>query len=327
MPDVSIIIPAYNRLWSLPDAIASCRQNACSHEIVVVDDGSTDGTWQWLESQPGIVAVHQDNWGKCNAVNRGFELARGEYVRFLDSDDLLPPGANDIELAAARAASADIVVAGKIERSEPDGTERTLPWVPCDDFIAQQLGEQDSSHYSAYLFKRAFIKDIRHRQEFAYIDDRMFVIEAAIARPRVVSVETPCLIHRHHERDRLQFSRGQTALVSRWQTLQAFRKAATMLETRGELTARRKRALTWNLWSLAHRFAATDLGEARQIVRWIKELDPEFVAPDGGVVGAMHRTLGFTLTQSALRVARGGRRLLRKFGRPPGRLARAGHPA
>jgi glycosyltransferase involved in cell wall biosynthesis len=307
MIDISIIIPAYNRLWSLPEAIASCRQNACASEIIVIDDGSSDGTWDWLHTQPGVIAVRQDNWGKCNAVNRGFEMARGEYVRFLDSDDLLPAGANDLQLKAARETSADIVVAGKIERDEAAKTEHACPWVRCDDFVAQQLGECDSSHYSAYLFRREFLAGIRHRQEFAYRDDRMFVIEAALAGPRVAAVDQPCLIHRHHAKGRLQFGIGQLSVVTNWQELQMFRKAAKLLEAGNAFDTRRKRAMTRPLWWLAHRTAATHMVEARQIIAWIRELDPGFVIPQTGVAGAMHRIFGFSITQALIGMARKSR--------------------
>ena len=110
--DVSIIIPTFNRLWCLPKAVASCRDSGVSTEIIVVDDGSSDGTWEWLQAQKDVVAFRQENWGKGWAVNAAFAMARGEYVRFLDSDDWLLPGANSRQLAVARAGNADVVVAG-----------------------------------------------------------------------------------------------------------------------------------------------------------------------------------------------------------------------
>lgn len=61
MIDISIIIPTYNRLWSLPRAIESCREASCSVEIIVIDDGSTDGTWQWLQQQDGLISLKQNN--------------------------------------------------------------------------------------------------------------------------------------------------------------------------------------------------------------------------------------------------------------------------
>jgi glycosyltransferase involved in cell wall biosynthesis len=91
--DVSVIIPTYNRLWALPRAVESCRDE-CSTEIIVIDDGSTDGTWDWLQTQKDVAAIRQDNWGKDWAVTKGFAAARGEFIRFLDSDDWLIPGAS-----------------------------------------------------------------------------------------------------------------------------------------------------------------------------------------------------------------------------------------
>ena len=89
MVALSIIIPSYNRLWALPKAIESCRATKSPHEIIVIDDGGTDGTSDWLAQQPDVVHVRTDNWGKDWAVNKAFSMARGEYVRFLDSDDWL----------------------------------------------------------------------------------------------------------------------------------------------------------------------------------------------------------------------------------------------
>ena len=164
-PALSIIIPTYNRLWSLPKAVESCRHTQCRPEIIVVDDGSTDETWPWLERQPDVIRLRQPNRGKPWAVNLGFERATGEYIRFLDSDDWCLPGANDGQVALARHTGADVVVGGYTVFTGEDTPRETHPWIECDDFVAQQLGECDSSHYSAYLMRRDFIRDIPHRPE------------------------------------------------------------------------------------------------------------------------------------------------------------------
>ena len=107
-----MIIPSLNRLWSLQKTVKSCRNSGCKSQIIVVDDGSTDGTWDWLQSQKDVVAIRQDNWGKDWAVNKGFAVAHGEFVRFLDSDDWLVPGANEKQLTIGRLQHADVVVGG-----------------------------------------------------------------------------------------------------------------------------------------------------------------------------------------------------------------------
>ena len=89
----SIVIPTYNRLLLLQRALASVRRQSLSDfEIIVVDDGSTDATQEWLTSQGGALRVlKQSNRGPGAARNVGAREARGEYVVFLDSDDLWFP--------------------------------------------------------------------------------------------------------------------------------------------------------------------------------------------------------------------------------------------
>ncbi len=93
-PLVSIIIPTYNMRQWIGEAIDSALAQTYPHiEIIVVDDGSTDGTGDFLRERYGdrIRYVYQENRGRGAARNRGLELARGEYIQFLDADDLLAP--------------------------------------------------------------------------------------------------------------------------------------------------------------------------------------------------------------------------------------------
>jgi glycosyltransferase involved in cell wall biosynthesis len=281
-------------------------------EIIVVDDGSTDDTWNWLQSQSDIVRIRQLNWGKCNAVNRAVAVSRGEFIRFLDSDDLLVTGANDAQIALARC-GADIVVGGYKVRYEDDRSEFTVNWTPCDDFIAQQLGECNSSHYSAYIFRRTFLHDLCHRQEFAFRDDRMFVIEAAMKNPSVTIHDLPCFIHRHHGRERIQFRHGLVSDVTNWQELQVFEKAERLLDAAGALNERRKRAIAKTLWPLAHRIASTHLEEAGKVVDRIRRLDPTFTVPEKGLLGSLYRAIGFRSTQRLVRIARAMRNAARRM--------------
>src|SRR5947208_3608306 len=95
--DISIIIPTRDRLWSLPKAVDFCRSSTLDVEIIVIDDASTDGTWEWLTQQADVVAMRGDGWGKPWAVNAALAVATGKYLRFLDSDDWLKPLANEIQ--------------------------------------------------------------------------------------------------------------------------------------------------------------------------------------------------------------------------------------
>jgi glycosyltransferase involved in cell wall biosynthesis len=90
-PKVSVVIPTYNRAGIVPRAIESVlAQTVTDLEVIVVDDGSSDDTGKTLEEMFGdrIRYFAQVNQGASVARNRGIEEARGEWIAFLDSDDL-----------------------------------------------------------------------------------------------------------------------------------------------------------------------------------------------------------------------------------------------
>jgi len=92
---VSIIIPTYNRADVLPMAIDSIlAQTYKNYEVIIVDDGSTDNTKDILKhylKKPNVHYIYQDNKKQAAARNTGIRCSKGEYIAFLDSDDLWYP--------------------------------------------------------------------------------------------------------------------------------------------------------------------------------------------------------------------------------------------
>lgn len=96
---VAVIIPTYNRSAYLAQALDSAlRQSRSPDEVLVVDDGSTDDTAAVCDRRPGVRRLHQLNQGQGAARNTGLVTTRCEWVRFLDDDDLLEPGALEQEM-------------------------------------------------------------------------------------------------------------------------------------------------------------------------------------------------------------------------------------
>lgn len=94
LPAVSIVMPCFNGAAHLPQSVGSVlRQTFENWELIVVDDGSTDTSFAWLESQTDarLVLMHQSNQGVSAARNAGLARARAEYVAFLDADDTWAP--------------------------------------------------------------------------------------------------------------------------------------------------------------------------------------------------------------------------------------------
>ena len=92
MPLVSIIIPCYNTGHYLADAIESClRQTHQDIEIIVVNDGSTDNTQEVAEQYAQVRHIYRENGGLAAARNTGIAQAKGDFLQFLDADDILLP--------------------------------------------------------------------------------------------------------------------------------------------------------------------------------------------------------------------------------------------
>lgn len=89
---VSVVIPVRNGARYLAMAVASVRaQTVPVIEVIIVDDGSTDDTPAVIAALPGVRALRQEPAGAAAARNRGAEAATGEWLAFLDADDLWPP--------------------------------------------------------------------------------------------------------------------------------------------------------------------------------------------------------------------------------------------
>jgi glycosyltransferase involved in cell wall biosynthesis len=92
-PLVSVIIPAHQAAEFLADAVASAlAQHHTAVEVIVVDDGSTDGGATALEPDPRVTVLRQSHEGVSAARNRGIAAARGDLIAFLDADDAWYPG-------------------------------------------------------------------------------------------------------------------------------------------------------------------------------------------------------------------------------------------
>lgn len=111
---ISIIVPIYNAESTLREAAASVlAQDVPELELLLVDDGSTDGTaaicYELSQQDSRVRVISQKNSGICAARNRGLSAASGEYIGFCDDDDMWLPGALRLLLEEAEAANCDVV--------------------------------------------------------------------------------------------------------------------------------------------------------------------------------------------------------------------------
>jgi len=130
-PLVSVIIPAFNCASFIGDALTSVFDQSYAHvEILVIDDGSTDETPHIVQGRPGVRYFRQGNRGPSVARNAGVSAAAGDYIAFLDADDLWTPDklARQVSLLQqfpeAAFAFADMRLISQENRTEPSMFEK-----------------------------------------------------------------------------------------------------------------------------------------------------------------------------------------------------------
>ena len=122
MTEVSVVVPTYNRMDVLPEVLQALEQqvDAPESEVIVVDDGSDDGTWDWLctfrktTTLPALTIHRQENTGPAAARNWGVKAAQGDRVAFLGDDTVPSEGwlARHQAAAKAHAEHGDVAVIG-----------------------------------------------------------------------------------------------------------------------------------------------------------------------------------------------------------------------
>lgn len=188
---VSIIIPAYNVENYIGRGISSALSQTYEDiEVIVVDDGSTDGTWSVLQTYSAdsrVVLSHQENSGVSRARNHALDLAAGDYVIFLDSDDWLEPEACEqlmlmqaLRPGALIAADANFVsMVNGMQVCNNQISDMSAEDLSSDAAILR-FGVYNSIHIgsSCYkLFSREIIEQrgLRFDEQIAHTEDGLFV--------------------------------------------------------------------------------------------------------------------------------------------------------
>ena len=160
---VSIVISNYNYARYLGAAIDSAlAQTWRPLEVVVVDDGSTDESWSVIQRYgQRIRAIHQTNGGQGAAYNAGFAASRGQWVLFLDADDLLDPDALQRMMALAAPDVAKVQGSLRCISAEGRPLGGVVPYIAHDGDvtpIARRFRHYAAPPSSGNLFRRSAIE-------------------------------------------------------------------------------------------------------------------------------------------------------------------------
>jgi glycosyltransferase involved in cell wall biosynthesis len=213
-PLISIIIPALNAERFIAEAIESIlAQNVAQIEIVVIDDGSTDGTAAIASRYgPQVWCISQTNRGLPGARNRGLAAATGDLIGFCDADDVFMPGCLQLQLYKLTAnPDKDLVVGRFVNETMVSGPGEAMAFAPLvnkDDYILSM---------SVSLVRRHVFEEVgQFNETMRQCDDWDWFMRAREAQVPILFHPTQIMRRRLHDgnmtRDQVA-SRRYTALM------------------------------------------------------------------------------------------------------------------
>ena len=189
MDKVSVIIPAYNCADTIQTCLESLRRQSYENlEVLVVDDGSKDDLSSVISQFKNITLIKKMNGGVASARNAGLDVASGDFVMFVDSDDYLDDGCIAALMQAVKQAPADIV-RFRFLWEYPDGTKLVdTNEAPAGGLFSKKdfpqavygqmlTGIRFNSVWRQLFFKRV-VEDIRFRTDVQTVEDAMFNADA-----------------------------------------------------------------------------------------------------------------------------------------------------
>lgn len=214
MPVVSVIMPTYNRAQFIEDSIASVlRQTLDQFELIVVDDGSTDGTADKVRGFGDArirYLAHETNRGSAQATCTGLSAARGRYIALLDSDDIALPHRLDTQTRLMDAQPRLSIVGSHMQCF---GESDLVAGAPSDDasIKANLIAGTANVYNPTAMLRREFLMkhDLHWKAEDGRAFDWALYVAAMFCGARFANVPEPLVQYRVHS---CQQSKDQSVL-------------------------------------------------------------------------------------------------------------------
>jgi glycosyltransferase involved in cell wall biosynthesis len=243
-PLVSIIIPCRNGAATLADAIKSCLDQTWDNlEVIVVDNGSCDDSIQVAQRYPSVTLLECSRKGASAARNAGLESARGEFIQFLDADDILDRHKIRAQMKRLSAGPRSSIASGGWGRFRHSPSEAVLSAEPVwrdlapEEFLASSwLGGGMMPNF-AWLTPRATIEKAGPWNERLSVnDDGEFFCRVALASSHILFCGDALGYYRSRDEMTLSKRRDRDALVSAFEAIEL--SCDRLLEHRNPVAAR-----------------------------------------------------------------------------------------
>ena len=199
---LSIIVPVYNVKLYLEECIESIiKQTYTDLQIILVDDGSTDGSQticdELAKKDSRIVVIHKENGGSSTARNKGMEIAKGEYIAFVDSDDWLEPNMYQDLIARIEEHNADMAVCSfyecKENKKKAVGNSQLVKTFNTEEIFLNK----NQLRFLVWnkIFRKSFVEKLRFVPGQGY-EDFHFCRQAFLQTRKLVYLDSPLYNYR-----------------------------------------------------------------------------------------------------------------------------------
>jgi glycosyltransferase involved in cell wall biosynthesis len=301
---VSIIIPCYNAVRFLAETLETAfTQSYLDTEIVVIDDGSTDGSAALIQSfGERVKAGFGPNRGASATRNRGTVLSSGEFIQYLDADDLLAYDAVSRRVTALRATNADVAYSDwerfvEVEPGRFDSVERIVRRIE-DVHSTPEIAliTEFWAPPAAVMYRRSMVERIGPWKEWLpIIQDARFLQDAALAGGKFVYVPGVGAKYRVHNTNSLS-RRSKSAFIS-----DVFANAVNLQSVfeakAGGITSEEGRALSQIYNYVARSLFFLDTDSFQKCIRQLYHVEPEFKATWPKIASLLSGAFGFKVAR------------------------------
>jgi glycosyltransferase involved in cell wall biosynthesis len=275
LPKISVIIPTFNRAALIGDAIQSViAQTYLDWEAIVIDDGSMDDTRSVVENfaDPRIRYLYQENKGLPGARNTGIRSARGEYIAFLDSDDLFMPHKLEIQLRMLEERpDLGLVAGGHLEIDQKMQILREVrPWQSQSMFELSNWVQGCPFIVNAVLVRREWLERVNLFDEnMPYVEDWDLWLRISHVGCRMDWIKNIVCYYRLHNKNMVR-----NAFQMKQGMLRMLDKLYAQPNLPIEIVEMQNRAYA-NIYlnAAARAYASSDIGEGKEWLTKAIELD------------------------------------------------------
>lgn len=277
-PLISVIIPCFNAgKWVCQAAESVVSQDFKSLEVIMIDDGSTDGSADIIRRNfPQVRVVTTVRQGPSSARNYGTQLAKGEFIQYLDADDALADGKLTHQCDCLRSSGADVAY-GKWQALFRDWRGVYVK----KDIIGKPFKDPEIDLFTdawfppaAYLFRRSLVEKIGGwRNDLPIIQDARFALDCALYGGRFAYCDRVVAYYRKHNSGSVSTKNPQAFIRDCFCNAQS---VETWWCAHGGVTEKRRRALIQVYEYVARQSIGFDLAMHKKALQAIWQLDPGY---------------------------------------------------